>query len=62
MAYGLEVRQMELNMIKEHGIVKTANFTRVSRTTLWRWKKHGIDRKKRSYTCLLFEKSKDHIK
>ncbi len=48
-------------MIKEHGIVKTSQYTKVSRVSLWRWKTNGVNPKKRVYESKLFHNVKDII-
>ena len=62
MTYGLEVRILALAMVNEHGIVKTSRFTKIGRTSIWRWKTKGINKKTRNYVAPLFEQSKYLLK
>lgn len=62
MTYGLEVRILALAMVNEHGIVKTSRFTKIGRTSIWRWKTKGINKKTRNYVSPLFEQSKYLLK
>jgi hypothetical protein len=59
MAYSIQVRKLALRMVSEHGIVRTSLFTKISRASLWRWIKFGIDPKKRIYESKLFNDVKD---
>ena len=45
---------MALQAAQKHGIVKAANILSIHRTTIWRWKKHGIDPAARKRHCKLF--------
>lgn len=51
-----------MRMVNQKGVVETSKFTNISRSTLWRWKKYGINIKKRKYESQLFNKIKDELK
>jgi len=40
--YDVKFRKLVLRMLKSRGVVETSRFTSVSRTTLWRWKRYGV--------------------
>lgn len=46
-------------MINKVGIVQTAVFTGISRSTLWRWKRYDFNPKKRKFESKLFEENKE---
>jgi hypothetical protein len=37
------VRRLALQVARKYGIVKAAQILSIHRSTIWRWKKHGID-------------------
>lgn len=47
--YNLAVREFAMSLLKKHGMVSTANRLGIHRTTLWRWKKHGVIAKQRMF-------------
>lgn len=49
MKYNIVIRQYAMRMVAKYGIVQTAKRLEISRSTLWRWKKNGVDAKKRTY-------------
>lgn len=49
-------------MIRRVGILRTSAFTNISRSTLWRWKRFGIDPKRRIFESKLFESNKDLLR
>jgi hypothetical protein len=60
--YDIAVRKLAMRMVSQIGILKTSVFTNISRSTLWRWKRFGVDRKRRTFESKLFETSKDFLK
>ena len=47
--YDVRFRKLTLQMVARVGVTKTSLFTGVSRVTIWRWRKHGIQPKKRRF-------------
>jgi transposase len=62
MTYSLQIRKLAIRMIEKNGIIKTSIFTKISRSTLWRWKTNGINPKKRIYESELFNKIQNILK
>jgi hypothetical protein len=61
--YALSVRVLVMKMVARLGVVATSRVTRISRTTIWRWKRHGIRAVvKRKRRCLKFELVQDHLR
>ena len=57
--YCIKVRKLAMRMLLICGILKTSKFTNIHRCTLWRWRKYGVDPKRRAFTSLLFSQVKD---
>jgi hypothetical protein len=60
--YDIAVRKLALRMVADLGVLKTSVFTNISRSTLWMWKRFGVNRKRREFVSNLFETNKDLLK
>lgn len=60
--YDVAFRKLALRMVQSVGVVKTAVFTSVSRSTLWRWQRYGVTPKKRRFDSKLFSAVKDALR
>jgi transposase len=60
--YDIAVRKLALRMVQKVGLVQTAIFTNISRSTLWRWKRYGVDPRKRKFESRLFEENKEILR
>jgi hypothetical protein len=60
--YDINVRKLALWMVGNVGMLRTSAITNISRTTLWRWKRFGVDRKRRTFESKLFQENKDLLK
>lgn len=58
--YHIAIRSHAMTMVGKIGITQTAKRMCISRSTLWRWKKNGIQCKQRMFDSKLFEQIK-HI-
>ena len=57
------LRKLALRMVADLGVLKTSVFTNISRrSTLWRWKRFGVNRKRREFVSKLFETNKELLK
>ena len=59
--YDIKFRKLALHMMRLQGLKKTSSFTGVSRTTLWRWNKFGVQPKKRKSIPNVFFNTIKHI-
>ena len=58
--YDIKFRKLALRMLNCNGVMKTAQFTGVSRTTLWRWKRFGVQpRRRKACASPLFASVRD---
>jgi transposase len=48
------VRRLALQVAQKHGVVKASQILSIHRSTIWRWKKHGIDPAARQRYSKLF--------
>ena len=62
MTYCVNVRKLALRMVKKCGVMKTSELTNISRSSLWRWKLHGVDPKRRAFESKLFEQIKEVLR
>ena len=60
--YDINVRKLALRMVRNVGMLRTSAITNISRTTLWRWKRFGVDQKRRAFESKLFQENKDLLK
>ena len=58
----IAVRKLALRMVSELGVLKTCMVTNISRSTLWRWKRFGVNRKRLEFVSKLFETNKNMLK
>ena len=59
--YDIKVRKLAIRLVNNVGVCRARAFTSISRVTLWRWKRFGIDRKRRHYESKLYEACKDAL-
>ena len=60
--YDVRFRKLVMQMVGRVGVVKTSIFTCVSRSTIWRWGKYGVNPKKRRFISHLFTRTNELIK
>jgi transposase len=59
--YNIAIRTHAMKLVKKYGVCETARRMCISRTTIWRWKKNGIEPKKRIYKLVKFEEIRDRM-
>ena len=60
--YDVPVRKLALRLVGKVGVCKASSLTSISRSTLWRWKRFGVDPKRRRYESKLFETCRSHLR
>ena len=60
--YSVQVRKLVLRLAKGVGMSKASRLTAIGRTTIWRWRRFGVDPKRRSYERKLFDECKNELR